>query len=115
MGRVIIIIIKNPTPVHLKDEIVICLQVSFQYFDMSPHNDPDDDDEEEGEVVCALETLKEKCGNKEEAQKLKARLDECNERVTSRSQTEETCAEELYDYLHCIDHCTSHSIMNKLK
>ena len=36
---------------------------------------------------------------------LKKELAKCTERVSSRSNTEETCTQELFDFLHCVDHC----------
>lgn len=39
------------------------------------------------------------------------KLSTCNDRVSSRSSTEETCTEELFDYLHCVDHCVSKSYL----
>ena len=35
------------------------------------------------------------------------KLDECNDRVNSRSNTSEICVEELIDFVHCVDHCVS--------
>ncbi|CAL1544270.1 unnamed protein product, partial [Lymnaea stagnalis] len=54
-----------------------------------------------------IDEIKQHCGEKEECVKLKQRLDECTARVESRSKTSETCAEELIDFMHCIDHCVS--------
>lgn len=34
-------------------------------------------------------------------------MDECTERVNSKSNTTETCVQELFDFLHCVDHCVS--------
>lgn len=39
----------------------------------------------------------------------------CNERVRSRSQTTETCVEELFDMLHAVDHCVTPKLFPKLK
>ena len=36
-------------------------------------------------------------------------LELCDKRVSSRSQTEEDCTEELFDFLHARDHCVSQS------
>ena len=54
-----------------------------------------------------IDPIREACEAKPEAQKYFAKLEECNSRVESRSQTEEQCAEELYDYIHKVDHCVS--------
>lgn len=39
----------------------------------------------------------------------KAELEACEQRVNSRSKTEEKCTQELFDFLHCVDHCVSSS------
>ncbi|XP_010004990.1 PREDICTED: cytochrome b-c1 complex subunit 6, mitochondrial [Chaetura pelagica] len=39
----------------------------------------------------------------------------CDARVSSRSQTEEQCTEELFDFLHARDHCVAHKLFKKLK
>ncbi len=51
------------------------------------------------------ETLKEKCREESACQKYIAELEKCTERVESRTHTEETCVQELYDMIHCVDHC----------
>ncbi|XP_010181330.1 PREDICTED: cytochrome b-c1 complex subunit 6, mitochondrial, partial [Mesitornis unicolor] len=43
------------------------------------------------------------------------RLEQCDARVSSRSQTEEQCTEELFDFLHARDHCVAHKLFKKLK
>ncbi|KAK7495011.1 hypothetical protein BaRGS_00013651 [Batillaria attramentaria] len=53
-----------------------------------------------------IDTKKETCQATPSCAKYKARLDECTERVSSR-ETEETCEEELFDFVHCVDHCVS--------
>ncbi|MCL4126888.1 UNVERIFIED_CONTAM: hypothetical protein GTU68_063171 [Idotea baltica] len=52
-----------------------------------------------------MDTLKESCGEKSACKAFNEKFLECNDRVNSRSQTAETCTEELFDYLHCVDHC----------
>ncbi len=32
-------------------------------------------------------------------------LEACNARVASKTKTTETCTQELFDLLHCVDHC----------
>lgn len=34
-------------------------------------------------------------------------LETCNDRVKSKKETDETCYEELLDYVHCVDACVS--------
>ena len=43
------------------------------------------------------------------------RLEECNERVNSKTKTTETCMEEVIDFYHCVDHCAGPKIFAKLK
>ena len=51
--------------------------------------------------------LREKCSELAKCSRLKERLDTCSERVSGKSNTTETCTEELFDFVHCIDHCVS--------
>lgn len=53
-----------------------------------------------------LAGLREHCGD-EHCAKYKELLDACNERVSSRTKTEEKCHEEMIDFMHCVDHCVS--------
>ena len=54
-----------------------------------------------------LTTVREQCEQLEKYVKARERLELCDERVSSRSQTEEDCTEELFDFLHARDHCVS--------
>lgn len=54
------------------------------------------------------ETLREQCGATHHCQALSEKLEQCNDRVNSKKKTTETCIEELYDYIHCVDHCVSY-------
>ena len=74
----------------------------------------EEDEEEEEELVDPAVALKEACGE-EHCSKYKARLDECNDRVASKSKTAETCFEEILDFYHCVDHCASPQIFKLLK
>jgi len=69
---------------------------------------------ESAEVVDWLPKYREECGEHHCAQ-LKAKLDSCNERVRARMRTEETCHEEMIDFMHCVDHCAMPKLWNKLK
>ncbi|KAK8375989.1 hypothetical protein O3P69_008605 [Scylla paramamosain] len=87
--------------------------------DIKVHNDdPEEEEEEEEEeedLVDPLDGLKESCGSSNHCAHLNEKLTACNDRVNSRSKTEETCSEELFDYLHCVDHCLTESLFKKLK
>lgn len=58
-----------------------------------------------------MDGLKEKCGQTKECAALMEKLTACNDRVASKSETTETCVEELTDYLHCVDHCVCNLLM----
>lgn len=49
--------------------------------------------------------LKELCAEDHACEKVKHRLQECNDRVNGKPWTKETCNEELMDFLHCVDEC----------
>lgn len=63
-------------------------------------------EEEKEEVVDPLPAIREEC-TVHHCQKLKDKLDTCNERVRSKKKTAETCHEEMVDFIHCVDHCVS--------
>ncbi|XP_043269015.1 cytochrome b-c1 complex subunit 6, mitochondrial [Venturia canescens] len=69
------------------------------------------DDEE---LVDPQKVLREKC-SENKCSAFQEKLSTCNDRVNSRKQTEETCLEELIDYVSCVDHCASHDLFSKLK
>ena len=58
-------------------------------------------------MVDPQDELKEKCGQLPACAKLQELLETCNERVESRSNTTEDCNQELFDFVHCVDHCVS--------
>ena len=51
--------------------------------------------------------MRESCAEKGECAKLFQELESCNQRVSSKSKTEETCVQELFDFLECRDKCVS--------
>ncbi|XP_075219558.1 cytochrome b-c1 complex subunit 6, mitochondrial-like [Lycorma delicatula] len=71
--------------------------------------------EPDEELVDPQVTLKEKCGDSTHCAHLKEKLDACTDRVNSRTKTDETCVEELFDFIHCVDHCVSKSLFSLLK
>merc|ERR1712156_1383057 len=74
----------------------------------------EDEDEDEEDLVDPHEVVREDC-TRDHCAAIKARLDECNARVESKSATTETCFEEILDFYHCVDHCASKIILTKLK
>lgn len=57
------------------------------------------------------DVLKEKCSELPKCSKFRDELDTCTDRVTSKTKTTETCIQELFDFVHCVDHCVSASCM----
>ena len=64
-------------------------------------------EEEEEDVEDPIDELREKCSEVGKCKKLNEILEECNNRVDGKSSTTETCTQELFDFLHCRDHCVS--------
>ena len=64
--------------------------------------------EEEEDLEDPHEIIREKCRGTKKCAALQEKLDTCTARVQSRKRTEETCEEELFDFIHCVDHCVSH-------
>ncbi|KAI4886044.1 hypothetical protein NFI96_028420 [Prochilodus magdalenae] len=62
-----------------------------------------------------LETVREKCEQTEHCVHARQKLEACEARVSSRSETEEDCTEELFDFLHARDHCIAHKLFSSLK
>lgn len=67
------------------------------------------------EIVDPLTVRREKCQQEANCVKLKLRLDKCTKRVNKAKATEETCFEEIIDYVNCVDHCAMHGLFSKLK
>ena len=74
----------------------------------------EEEEEDEEDLVDPHDTVREQCVA-DHCAAIKTRLDECNARVESKNSTTETCFEEILDFYHCIDHCSSKIIMSKLK
>ncbi|XP_064625025.1 cytochrome b-c1 complex subunit 6, mitochondrial-like [Lineus longissimus] len=77
--------------------------------------EPEAEEEEEEDLVDTQDVLKEKCQQTKECQKYYEELQVCTSRVAGKSNTEETCDQELYDFIHCTDHCVSKSLFENLK
>ncbi|KAL6743435.1 hypothetical protein Aduo_016476 [Ancylostoma duodenale] len=71
------------------------------------------DDEPLQEGVDQVQQWRDRCA--EQFTDLKARLDECNDRVNSRKETTETCVEELWDYVEQLDKCAIRKAFLSLK
>ncbi|CAK9302460.1 unnamed protein product [Gordionus sp. m RMFG-2023] len=73
-------------------------------------------------VIKAAETpddpviaLREKCSQHTACRKYKKRYEVCSERVNKTPGTDETCEEELFDFLHHRDQCVAKELFNYLK
>ncbi|KAK2822187.1 hypothetical protein Q5P01_022252 [Channa striata] len=77
--------------------------------------EPDEEEEEEEEMVDPLENIRAKCEQTEHCVHYKERLEICEARVNSRSNTVEECTEELFDFLHARDHCVAHELFHNVK
>merc|ERR1712215_60943 len=75
----------------------------------------EEEEEEEEDLVDPHDTLKEKCDASPHCAGLKGILAECTERVEGKSETTETCFEEMIDFLHCVDHCVQPQLFKLLK
>ncbi|XP_063153945.1 cytochrome b-c1 complex subunit 6, mitochondrial isoform X2 [Candoia aspera] len=75
----------------------------------------DPEEEEEEEELDPLTIVREECAKIEECGKALERLEQCNTRVSSRTQTLEECTEELFEFLEARDHCVSRKLFSKLK
>merc|ERR1711944_325327 len=74
----------------------------------------EEEEEEEEDLVDPAEEIKANCSS-EKCQKYMDKLEECANRVQSKSKTTETCYEEILDFYHCVDHCASPQTFSKLK
>lgn len=71
----------------------------------------EEDEEEEAELEDPADKLRDSCAEKQECAKLFQELEVCNQRVGSRSKTEEICVQELFDFFECRDKCVSSIMM----
>merc|ERR1711953_516233 len=67
----------------------------------------DEDEEDEEEMIDPLDTVRARCAESGDTKKWKDELAICTKRVESRENTEETCTEELFHFLHHRDECVA--------
>merc|ERR1712223_189311 len=67
--------------------------------------DDDEDEDEEDEMVDPLEVARGRCNSQPTGKALTAELQKCTERVEADEETEETCTQELFDFLTHRDTC----------
>jgi len=70
---------------------------------------------DEQELVDPKETLEEKCREDHHCAKYREEFEQCEQRVSGKAKTSETCLQELMDFVHCVDHCVSKSLFHHLK
>jgi len=74
----------------------------------------EEEEEDEEDLIDPATAIKEGCADSQ-CSSMRSQLDECNERVTSKSKTTETCFEEILDFYHCVDHCAAPQIFQHVK
>lgn len=83
-----------------------------------PEEDPVEnkaDAEDEDELTDPQDTLRLKCAARQDCYQLGQEICDCAERVNSRTKTLETCEQELYDFMHCVDKCVAKELFSFLK
>ncbi|XP_038056863.1 cytochrome b-c1 complex subunit 6, mitochondrial-like isoform X1 [Patiria miniata] len=80
-----------------------------------PEEEEEEEEEDEEDIVDPRDEILENCREDSHCAGFKQEFEVCQERVTSRSNTEETCTQELFDFLHCVDHCASEKIFKHVK
>ncbi|GAA5840794.1 hypothetical protein JCM9279_001223 [Rhodotorula babjevae] len=75
------------------------------------------EDEEEEEVPDQGDEIREACGNTKVCKEFKHHFEECGERVAAGNTIidGETCVEELFHYMHCVEDCAAPKIFAALK
>ena len=73
-----------------------------------------EEEEDEEDLIDPATAIKEGCAESQ-CSSAKARLDDCNDRVTGKSKTTETCFEEILDFYHCVDHCAAPQIFQNVQ
>lgn len=66
-------------------------------------------------IIAIIRFLQEKCGERPKIAAYYEKFQTCNDRVNSRAKTEETCAEELFDYMDALNNCVAETLFSKLK
>lgn len=66
-------------------------------------------------TIAIISLIQEKCAVRPQIASYYEKLQTCNDRVNSRTKTEETCAEELFDYMDALNNCVAETLFSKLK
>ncbi|GAA6058659.1 hypothetical protein JCM10212_004070 [Sporobolomyces blumeae] len=80
-------------------------------------DDAEEEEEEEEEVEDQAEAIREACGQTKVCANFKHHFEECGERLAAGKTIVEgeTCVEELFHYMHCVDDCAAPKIFAALK
>ena len=101
------IIIYDITETHIRigENTPTDIQLRVQSVSYTHLNDTvqEQNEDEEEELEDPQQTLKNDCSKTKKCHYLNDLLLECNERVNSRVKTKETCEQELYDFVQCVD------------
>merc|ERR1712001_22246 len=74
-------------------------------FQDDDEDEDDDDEDDEEEMVDPLETARVTCNQQPAGLALAAEMQKCTDRVEADEETEETCTQELFDFLAHRDAC----------
>ncbi|GAA5938308.1 cytochrome b-c1 complex subunit 6 family protein [Sporobolomyces koalae] len=83
-----------------------------------PAEEPaEEEEEEEEEPEDQAEAIREACGQTKVCANFKHHFEECGERIAAGKTIVdgETCVEELFHYMHCVDDCAAPKIFAALK
>ncbi|GAA6010455.1 hypothetical protein JCM11491_006946 [Sporobolomyces phaffii] len=77
----------------------------------------EEDEEEEEEVEDQAEAIREACAQTKVCANFKHHFEECGERLAAGKTIidGETCVEELFHFMHCVDDCAAPKIFAALK
>ncbi|GAA5836711.1 hypothetical protein JCM3766R1_006998 [Sporobolomyces carnicolor] len=77
----------------------------------------EEEEEEEEEPEDQAEAIREACGQTKVCANFKHHFEECGERIAAGKTIVdgETCVEELFHYMHCVDDCAAPKIFAALK
>merc|ERR1712189_104649 len=78
-------------------------------------DEEEEEEEDEEDAIDPQDVLNESCSNTVACKTLYKEFEKCEERVTSRSKTEEVCLPEYLDFIKCRDKCVAKDLFSKLK
>merc|ERR1712228_463986 len=78
-------------------------------------DEEDDEDEDEEEMIDPLDLAREDCNKRPAGVAFAAEMPKCTERVEADEETEETCTQELFDFLKHRDECVKSKFSSIVK